>query len=219
MRSSRTFPQQIDRVIQSTKWLAAGLATILFPLILHAVGLRIRQLADYPVYSTMFLAGVALVVFLCRTDHIEAPWVRSAIAMERKCTQSLVSRLLMAPRDRWLGEGNWVILASPFFLPVASILMWLASGLIFPEFLRSLVIGIGVAYHIASVIIQWHTGTKESRRLGTWFAILFLVPANLFVIGAAYGFALNGFAGLVEFVGDVFGPIGQGFQQLTHLTR
>lgn len=207
MRSPRTFPQQIDRFVQSTKWCATGVTAMLFPLILHAVGLRIRQLANYPVYSTMFLTGVASVVFLCRTDFIHAPWVRSAIALERRWTQTLISRLFMAPHGGWLGKGNWVILASPFFLPVASMLLWLASGLILPAFLRSLVIGIGVAYHIASVILQWQMGTKESRRLRPWFAVLFLIPANLFVIGAAYGFALNGFTGLFQFVGDVFEPL------------
>lgn len=207
MRSPRTFPQRIDRCIQSTKWLAAGVAVILFPLILHAVGLRIRQLAQYPVYSTMFISGAALVVLLCRTDYVENPWIRSAISIERRWTQGLISRLLFAPRERWLGKGNWVILASPFFLPVASMLMWLVSGLILPAPLRSLVLGLGVAYHVASVIIQWKDGTRESRRLGHWFGILFLIPANLFVIGACYGFALNGFAGLLQFVSDVFQPI------------
>jgi len=196
MRSPRTFPQQIDRCIQSTQWFAAGIAVALFPLILHAVGLRIRQLAQYPVYSTMFISGAALVVILCRTEFVESPWVRSAISIERRWTQGLISRLLFAPRERWLGKGNWVILAGPYFIPVASMLMWLASGLIFPAPLRSLVLGIGVAYHVASVIVQWKDGTKESRRLGWRFGALFLIPANLFVVGAGYGFALNGFTGL-----------------------
>lgn len=207
MRSPRTFPQRIDRYVQSTKWVAAGLATLLFPFVLHAVGMRIRQLANYPVYSTMFLSGAALVVVLCRTEFVHAEWLRSAIAIERKWTQGLVSRLLFAPRERWLGKGNWVILASPYFLPVASMVMWLLSGLCLPASLRCFVLGVGVAYHIASVIIQWKLGTKESRRLGSWFAILFLIPVNLFVIGAAYGFALDGFSGLLQFLSDVFQPL------------
>lgn len=209
MRSPRTFPQRIDRWIQATKWVAAGLAVACFPFILHAVGLRIRELAQYPLYSTMFLAGAGLVVILCRTDYVHAAWVRSAIAIERRFTQGLFSRLFLAPRGRWLGKGNWVILATPYFLPVASLFMWLASWILYPS-LRSFVLGLGVAYHIASVIIQWKAGTKESRRLGKWFAILFLVPANLFVIGAGYGFALNGFAGLFQFTRDVFQPILDG---------
>ena len=207
MRSPRTFPQRIDRYVQSTKWVAAGLATLLFPFVLHAVGIQIRQLANYPVYSTMFLSGAALVVVLCRTEFVHAEWLRSAIAIERKWTQGLVSRLLFAPRERWLGKGNWVILASPYFLPVASMVMWLLSGLCLPASLRCFVLGVGVAYHIASVIIQWKLGTKESRRLGSWFAILFLIPVNLFVIGAAYGFALDGFSGLLQFLSDVFQPL------------
>lgn len=215
MRSPRTFPQRIDRLIHSTKWIAAGGAAICFPLILHAVVLQIRQLTQYPVYSTMFVSGAAFVVILCRTEFVDHAWVRTAITIERWATQGLISRLLLAPRERWLGKGNWVILASPYFVPVASMLMWIMSWLIFPPSLRSLVLGLGVAYHVASVIIQWRIGTKESRRLGAWFGILFLIPANLFVIGAGYGFALNGFAGLFEFLRNVFQPLFQGLRSLT----
>jgi hypothetical protein len=217
MRSPRTFPQRIDCFIHSTKWVAAGGAAICFPFLLHAVGLQIRQLTQYPVYSTMFVAGAAFVVILCRTEFVDHAWVRSAIATERRWTQGLISRLLLAPRERWLGKGNWVILASPYFVPVASMLMWVMSWLIFPAPLRSLILGLGVAYHVASVIIQWRIGTRESRRLGIWFGILFLIPANLFVIGAGYGFALNGFAGLYQFLGDVFGPLIQGLRSLIQL--
>jgi hypothetical protein len=213
MRTPRTFPQRIDRFVQSTKWIAAGLGTLLFPFILHAVGLRIRKLAEFPVFSSMFFAGAALVVFLCRTDIVHGAWVREAIAVERKLTQWLISRVLMAPRERWLGKGNWVILASPFFLPIASIVMWLMSW-IMPAPLRCFVLGVGVAYHVASVIIQWQMGTRETRRLGPWFAALFLIPANLFVIGAGYGFAMDGFSGLFRFVGDVFRPMWSVVQRM-----
>jgi hypothetical protein len=202
-------------MVHSTKWIAASFAALLFPFVLHAVGLRIRQLAEFPGYSVMFLAGAGLVVVLCRTDTVHSSWVRSAISLERKWTQGLISRLLLAPParrpgDHWLGKGNWVILASPYFLPIASILMWMASGLLLPASLRSFVIGIGVAYHVASVVIQWRFGTRESRRLGIWFGILFLIPANLMVIGAGYGFALGGFGGLFQFFKDVFQPLWSG---------
>lgn len=191
------------------------MAVLLFPLILHAVGLRIRQLAQFPGYSTMFLVGAALVIFLCRTDYVSSPWARSLISMERRWTQRLVSSVLLAPRERWLGKGNWVILASPYFIPAASLLMWLLSILILPAPLRSLVLGVGVAYHVASVIIQWKIGTEESRRLGWLFGVAFLIPANLFLIGAAYGFALDGFAGLAQFLTDIFKPLAQGLRWIT----
>lgn len=214
MPSPRTLPHRIDRCVQSTQWWAAGIATLLSPFILHAVGLWIRQLSSFPVYSAMFAAGAGLVIFLCRTDAVDSPIVRSAIAFERRCTQGIISRLLLAPKGRWLGKGNWVILASPYFLPVAMILLWFMSWFIFPAVLRSFVIGFGVAYHVASVIIRWTAGSPESRRLGTRFAYLFLVPANLFVIGAGYAFALNGFTGLFVFIKDVFRPIWGAVQWL-----
>jgi hypothetical protein len=106
------------------------------------------------------------------------------------------------------------MLSSPYCFPTASILLWLASGFLLPAFLRSFVIGFGVAYHIASVILQWKLGTSELRRLGRRFTFLFLVPANLIVIGTGIAFALNGFTGLIQFGHDVLAPLASIYNTL-----
>jgi hypothetical protein len=93
----------------------------------------------------------------------------------------------------------------------------MVSWLFLPAPLRSFLLGIGVAYHVASVIIQWRHGSSELRRLGTEFCVLFLIPANLLVIGAGFAFALDGFSGLLRFLDDVIAPLRwtwQGFFEL-----
>jgi hypothetical protein len=99
------------------------------------------------------------------------------------------------------------MLSSPYWLPTASILLWLVSGFLLPAPLRSFIIGFGVAYHVASVLFQWHYGTNELRRLGDRFVTLFLIPANLLVIGTGYAFALDGFSGLIKFFHDALEPL------------
>lgn len=220
MRSPFTLDQRIDRLVQSTKWVTAGIAAVLGPLILHAIGLWVRRIGQFPLYSLLFAIGAGVVIVLCRTDIVTSTWVRKSIETERRLTQSLLAMLMLNPFRRliapyatkhphahWLGKGNWVILASPYFLPSASIFLWLLSGLFLPAPFRSFVIGFGVAYHVASVVLQWLHGTNELRRLGRKFAVMFLIPANLMVIGSGYAFALAGFAGLYQFLRDVFAPL------------
>jgi hypothetical protein len=242
---------RIDRIIESSKWVATAAILALSPLVLYAIGVWILRFGQYPLYSLMFGAGVALVVALCRTQIVSSHFVRNLIHWERKVTQWVFSLLTLLPlskllrqrspaasannnpsptpiphstpppadpfalnapadastRDHWLRKGNWVMLSSPYWLPTASILLWLASGFLLPAPLRSFVIGFGVAYHVASVLFQWHYGTSELRRLGQRFVTLFLIPANLLVIGTGYAFALDGFSGLIQFSHDVFEPV------------
>jgi len=228
MPASMRVAKRIDRWVASTKWAAAMMAAILAPLFLHAIGLWIRRIGQYPVYATLFAAGAGIVVVLCRTDIATNPWVRNAVAYERRLTQSLlamvflypISRLVGTPDpnhpwSRWLGKGNWVILASPYFIPAASIVLWLLSWVILPAPLRSFVIGFGVAYHVASVVLQWVHSTSELRRLGRKFCVLFLIPANLLVIGCGFAFALNGFTGLFQFMHDIIAPLQQAWEWVT----
>lgn len=232
MRSPFTLDQRIDRLVQSTKWVTAGIAAILSPLILHAIGLWVRRIGEFPLYSLLFAIGVGVVLVLCRTDIVTSNWVRQSIETERTLTQSLLAMLMLNPfrrliaphtarhpHSRWLGKGNWVILASPYFLPTASIVLWLLSGLFLPAACRSFVIGLGVAYHVASVVLQWSHGTNELRRLGRKFTVMFLIPANLMVIGSGFAFALDGFAGLYQFLHDIFAPLREAWGWLPFQTR
>lgn len=134
----------------------------------------------------------------------------SSLDTEDESVDSALPQTARRPA-RWLGKGNWLMLCSPYCFPTASILLWLVSWFLLAP-LRSFAIGFGVAYHIASVILQWHFGTNELRRLGDRFCALFLIPANLIVVGTGYAFALNGFEGLFQFAHDVYEPIRLAFQ-------
>ncbi len=224
MRSLSPLAKRVDRLVGSTKWLAAGVAAVFSPLIVHAVGLWMRKLDEYPVRATMFALGASVVVVLCRTDLVNQPWVQRLIGWERRITQSLFSFLLLSPFTnvlsdrilgpnleqhprRFLGPSNWIVLASSYVFPAASLLLWLTSWLVLPATLRSLVLGFGVAYHVASGILQWVHGAPELQQLGRKFCVMFLIPANLLVIGAGFAFALDGFTGLYRFALDVVSPL------------
>ena len=208
--------KRIDRLVEWTKWPSAGLAVISWPLTLYAWGMLLYQTPSFPGYSLMFLIGVVLFVLLARTSLAQTGFASRFIELERDLTQSVLALAMLHPvvgygknqnkgsRVRWLGRGNWIMLAAPYTIPTATIILWLVSLILF-EALRSLILGFGVSYHLTAVLIQCQEGTSELRRLGRKFCWLFLPPANLFVAGCVASFALNGFSQIGEFMIDWIG--------------
>jgi len=163
----------------------------------------------------MFAIGVGIFVILARTALAQSAFSKRIIELERDLTQSILAFAMLHPvigyganqnkgsRVRWLGRGNWIMLAAPYFVPTATILLWLLSLILFQP-LRCLVLGFGMSYHITAVTLQCRTGTSEVRRLGRKFCWMFLPAANLFVAGLAAAFSLNGFSSMGEFIVDWF---------------
>jgi len=211
--SDAMISKQIDRLVERTKWLAAGIAVATLPFTIYAWGNLLNQCSTYPVYSTMFVIGVFLFVLLARTTLAQSSFAIRLIGLERNLTQSVfafaMSRQVVGygknqnqgSRVGWLGRGNWVMLAAPYFVPTATIVLWLLSLILFQS-LRSLVLGFGVSYHLVAVLIQCKIGSSELRRLGRKFCWMFLPAINLLVAGCIAAFALNGFTGVGDFLMD-----------------
>lgn len=211
--SDAMISKQIDRLVERTKWPAAGMAVATLPFTIYAWGNLLNQCPTYPGYSTMFGIGVFLFVLLARTTIAQSAFAIRFIELERDLTQSVLALAMLHPvvgygknenkgsRVRWLGRGNWVMLAAPYFVPTATIVLWLVSLILFQS-LRCLVLGFGVSYHMVAVMIQCQTGTSELRRLGRKFCWMFLPAINLLVAGCIAAFALNGFTGVGDFLID-----------------
>jgi len=208
--------KRIDKLVEWTKWPAAALAVISWPLTLYAWGMLICKAPSFPGYLLMFLIGVVLFVLLARSSLDQTAFASRFVELERDLTQSMLALAMLHPvvgygknqnkgsRVRWLGRGNWIMLAAPYFIPTATLLMWLVSLILF-QALRSLILGFGISYHLTAVLLQCQDGTSELRRLGRKFCWLFLPPANCFVAGCVASFALNGFTQIWEFLVDWIG--------------
>lgn len=198
-------------MVELAKWPAAFFSILTLPLTLNAWGKLFYQTQTYPGYALMFAIGIGLFVFLARTSLAQTAFAKRIVELERDLTQSVLAFAMLHPvigyganrakgsRVRWLGRGNWVMLAAPYFVPTATIILWLISLVLFQS-LRSLVLGFGISYHLTAVVIQCRTGTSELRRLGRKFCWMFLPTANLFVAGLVAAYALNG----VTCIGDFF---------------
>jgi hypothetical protein len=205
--------RRIDRWVEMTKWPAAVLAVASWPLTTYAWGLLLAKIPSYPFYSLMFGAGVLAVVCLARTSIARSTFVLRLIEIERDITQSILAFAMLHPvvgfgenlnkgsRVRWLGRGNWIMLAAPYFIPTAAIAIWVLSLILFQS-LRSLALGFGISYHVIALVVQFRNGSSELRRLGKRFCWMFLPAMNFLIVGCAAAFALNGFAGIGEFLYD-----------------
>ena len=214
-----TFPmisKRIDRLVEMSKWPAAFFAVLSLPMTFYAWGRLFYQAQTYPGYAFMFALGVVIFVLLARTSLAQTAFTKRLVELERDLTQSILAFAMLHPvigyganqnkgsRVRWLGRGNWIMLAAPYFVPTATIILWLVSLLLFSS-LRSLVLGFGISYHLAAVAMQCKAGTSEVRRLGRKFCWMFLPMANLFVAGLVAAYALNGFSCVGDFLYDWIG--------------
>ncbi len=208
--------KRIDRLVELAKWPAAFFAVLTLPLTLYAWGRLFYQVPNYPGYALMFSMGVGLFVILARTSLAQTAFAIRIVELERDLTQSVLAFAMLHPvigyganqnkgsRVRWLGRGNWIMLAAPYFVPTATIILWLLSLVLFQS-LRSLVLGFGISYHLTAVAIQCGIGTSEVRRLGRKFCWMFLPTTNLMVAGLVAAYALNGFTSMGDFLYDWFG--------------
>ena len=216
---TQAFPmisKRIDKLVELTKWPAAVLAVLVLPLTVYAWWKLLFQVQSYPFYSLMFAIGVGLFVLLARTTLAQSALARRLIEFERDLTQSVLAFATLHPvvvysasrykgaRVRWLGRGNWIMLAAPYFVPTATILLWLVSLIFFQSF-HCLVLGFGISYHLTAVTLQCLLGTSETRRLGNRFCWMFLPATNFLVAGLVAAFALNGFASMADFLYDWLG--------------
>lgn len=205
--------KRIDRIVEWTKWPAAFVALLTIPMTANAWVRLLRRSVDYPIFMISFCLGVAVLMLMSRSQISKSPWVVSLVQFERDITQSALAMVMLHPvvgfgenrskgtHVRWLGKGNWIMLAAPYFIPTLTIGLWLVSLVLF-QTLRCFVLGFGISYHVAAVIIQWNQSTSELRRLGKRFCWMFLPAANFLVVGLVLSFALNGFTGISQMLQD-----------------
>ncbi len=207
--------KRIDRLVEWTKWPAAWFAVASSPFLLVAIANRIWESLDSPVYLVMFFAGLGLLWFASRTSFANSFGTKLVFRWLHDATQTFVSMLMLhpivsirkndaspeLPRIRWLGKGNWVMLASPYIFPLSTAVLWLVSLVLFAP-LRSFVLGLGLGLHLSYVLYQAYQGTSELRRLGKRFCWMFLPVANAAVVGLVFSFAIDGIDGVRDFLVD-----------------
>lgn len=205
--------ERIDRTVEWTKWPAAGLFVATLPCTLYAITLGLWDSLASLVYLVAFIAGLGVVWFAYRTDLRRWDVVKTLFRWMHDASQFVIATIMLHPvvsirskrptpnesRVRWLGKGNWIMLVTPYVIPLSAVMFWLLGLVLIPT-LRSFLLGTGLGVHLLYVLHQWTHGTPELTRLGKRFCWMFLPAANLMIAGLVFAFAIDGFSGTSRYL-------------------
>jgi hypothetical protein len=218
----------LDRVIGLLKWPVMIVALVLAPGLVYALFFVLRDAAREAGSCVPFLigAGTYSLVWLALDRRRLGFWS----TLEHELTHALFAWLTFhrvvgfgatlrsGGHIRYTGKGNWLIAIAPYFFPTLSliaiaILTW-APGHHLE--IGGVVLGATVAYHVWSTWSETHRHQSDLREVGWLFSLIFLVSANVFVLGLLIAYAC-GERSLTAHLEHVRGPSAAFFRWLVSL--
>ena len=194
----------VDRAINLLKWpAAAGSVLVLIPALLTLVdsampywrnkGMGLALLAGMTLFLVPLVLRkrVASLGFWATFEH-EMKHVLFAL-LSFHAVRSL-NATDGAGEMTHQGEGNWLILAAPYFFPTVPLLAGLLI-LALPTSLRMAgvaVVGFTLAWHLAATLAETHRGQPDLQRLGFVYVLMFLPGASLLCLGFVLALAYKG---------------------------
>ncbi|MBE6443788.1 MAG: hypothetical protein E7020_03875 [Alphaproteobacteria bacterium] len=101
------------------------------------------------------------------------------------------------------GEGNWLIIIAPYFFPFFGMLAMISISIytIFApmNLILNGVMGFFIGYHLDTVWSQIHEKQTDLPKVGYYFCAVFLLPANLWMIGSMMAFNSRGWQGVLTY--------------------
>lgn len=101
------------------------------------------------------------------------------------------------------GEGNWLIIIGPYFFPLYCLMAMIFIGIytMFApmNFIFNLILGFFVGFHFDMVGSQIHEKQTDLPKVGYPFCILFLLPANMWMVFSVLAFNSKGWHGVVMY--------------------
>ena len=218
-----------DSIVQVFKWPAAISAALVTPLLAWSLLLLAWRVVQAPLPLVPFVGGLAVFVLLWKRWLGNSGIVKFLIVLEHESIHALFAFLTFHPvvgfrasirrggEVKYLGRGNWLITASPYFFPLAALLLFLMAYVLpFPALpWQSFLLGVALGYHVATTYRQTHRDQSDIQNLGTLFCVLFLPAANLAVVGLLVSFAHDGSDGLGVWIQDLGAPVAALWDYLT----
>ena len=107
------------------------------------------------------------------------------------------------------GTGNWLITISPYFFPLATLLVWAGDEFFpLPVQTRELIFGFVFGFELIYVWKQIHPKQTDLQKVGWLFAWLFLPSAILISYGSTLHVLLYGGDSMLQWWGDIGKEIG-----------
>ena len=200
--------KMLDKLINLLKWpVALGL---LFSLPAYIKSVDYFRFADWR-YLALF--GGFFLFFIARSFMDSSARVSMEVlahemthAVFALLTLHKVKGLRINPDDSggnmsFEGEGNWLIIIAPYFFPLFGLLTMIGISiytLFAPmNLILNGLLGFVIGYHIDTVASQIHEKQTDLPKVGYYFCAVFLLPANLWMIGSMMAFNSKGWEGII----------------------
>ena len=101
------------------------------------------------------------------------------------------------------GEGNWLIIIAPYFFPLFGLIAMISIS-VYTMFapmnlMLNGIVGFMIGYHFDTVGSQIHEKQTDLPKVGYYFCAIFLLPANLWMVGSMLAFNSKGWQGVVTY--------------------
>jgi hypothetical protein len=204
-----TKPMQsvLDKLINLLKWPVALWALFSLPALIQSVDyFNFHNIRAWALFGGFFL------FFVART-MMDASAKTSMEIIAHELTHALfalltfhkVKSISINPDDSggnmaFEGEGNWLIIIAPYFFPLFGVLAMIGVS-IYTMFapmnlLLNGLIGFVIGYHLDVVGSQIHEKQTDLPKVGYYFCAVFLLPANLLMVGSMMAFNSKGWSGV-----------------------
>ena len=102
----------------------------------------------------------------------------------------------------FVGKGNWLITAAPYFFPTVCVFLLPICALVpgLTAWWGDILLGVAFAYHVTSTLRETHPGQSDLKQLGWLFCLAFLPTANLLSLGSLLSFVHGGTESLWQFL-------------------
>ena len=116
------------------------------------------------------------------------------------------------------GEGKWLIIIAPYFFPLFGLLTMIGISIYTLFAPMNLIlhglIGFVIGYHLDTVGSQIHEKQTDLPKVGYFFCAVFLLPANLWMIGSMLAFNSKGWQGIIAYQRLINYLNGQNFNHI-----
>ncbi len=200
----------LEKIIKITVGLfsifgSAGYGILVYKLVL--------KLMENPGPLLYFLAGVIsfTIVWMFFTTRQGNFWS----TLEHELTHALFATLflkkinsLSASRKKGgiisIEGGNFVIALSPYFFPLAAMLVLLLKFLVPGQFQTMVIFILGVSYqfHLVNLVKEFHVNQSDLYRTGFLFSLLFILWANILFLGVILSGIEGNWSAPLNFIWD-----------------
>ena len=202
--------QVVDKIVDLFKWPVAIFLLLSLPALVGSIDYfnltQLRYLAVFAGFLFFFVARTMMDASVRTSMEVlahELTHAFFAVLTFHKVKGLRINQDDSGGSMSFEGEGNWLIIIAPYFFPLFGMIAMITISLyqMFApmNILVHAVFGYVIGYHIDTVCSQIHEKQTDLPKVGYPFCAVFLLPANLWMLGWMMAFNSRGWSGIATY--------------------